>query len=259
MTRAPPVRTSLERSAYRSLTLSRHNPTMRSWNQAAAKPAMRQAACAVAVLLAQFGVAACRRAAPPTDEASGTTTHTLTAGGEQREYRLYVPPGVSAPAPLVLMLHGGFGTAEHAQEHYGWDDAARAHGFVVAYPDGLGRAWNAGGSCCGEPGRTGVDDVAFLTAVVAEVGTIVPIDADRVFATGMSNGALMSYRLACDTPLFAAIAPVAGTMLGDCPEPAPISVLHIHGLADQNVRYDGAPGAGVAGIDGPDVPSLLET
>ena len=112
---------------------------MRSWNQAAAKPAMRQAACAVAVLLALFGVAACRRAAPPTDEASGTTTHTLTAGGEQREYRLYVPPGVSAPAPLVLMLafsfwrfhlHTGYwgGIAENANMNF---TAGRCHNIVT--------------------------------------------------------------------------------------------------------------------------------
>jgi polyhydroxybutyrate depolymerase len=189
---------------------------------------------------------------------AGSSTWTIESGGASRSYRLYVPATRPDPAPLVLMLHGGFGSAEHAQEHYGWDAAADTYGFVVAYPEGLGRAWAVGGGCCGRSGREGVDDVGFLTAVVADVAERLAIDPDRLYATGMSNGAMMSYRLACDTTIFAAIAPVAGTLLGDCPSPAPISVLHIHGAEDENVRYDGAPGDGVAGIDGPDVPSVVD-
>jgi polyhydroxybutyrate depolymerase len=74
----------------------------------------------------------------------------------------------------------------------------------------------------------------------------------------MSNGALMSYRLACDSTVFAAIAPVAGTLLGTCPTPQQLSVLHIHGLADENIPFDGSPGNGFASIDGPDVPSTVD-
>jgi polyhydroxybutyrate depolymerase len=114
-----------------------------------------------------------------------------------------------------------------------------------------------GAGCCGEPGRTGVDDVAFVRAVVDDVAARLAIDPARVYATGMSNGAMMSYRLACDTTLFAAVAPVAGTMLGDCPGPAPTSVLHLHGLADASVRYDGSRGTGRTEIDGPPVPDVV--
>lgn len=166
-----------------------------------------------------------------------------------RSYLLTVPAGVPQNAPLVVMLHGGFGSGSQAEEAYGWDELAASEGFIVAYPNGQGHAWNAGG-CCGAPARDGTDDVAFITSVVADIEAHHSIDPKRIYATGMSNGGLMSYRLACDTDLFTAIAPVAGTIVGDCPNPRPISVIEIHGLADPTVRMDGAPGAGIAEVDG---------
>jgi polyhydroxybutyrate depolymerase len=195
-------------------------------------------------------------AAPP----PGSSTQSVTAGGIDRTYRVYRPAalGLDEPVALVLMMHGGFGTAEQAESAYGWDAAAERYGFVVAYPDGLNRAWAVGGGCCGEPGRQGTDDVGFIRSVVADLSTRLPVDADRVFATGMSNGAMMSYRLACDSDLFAAIAPVAGTLMGECPSPRPVSLLHIHGLADESVPFDGSPGTGRAQIDGAAVPATVD-
>jgi polyhydroxybutyrate depolymerase len=163
----------------------------------------------------------------------------------------------AAAVPLVVMLHGGFGSGSEAERDTGWDAEADRRGFVVAYPDGLLRAWNSGGGCCGRPADTGVDDVAFITAMVAGIEDQLPIDPRRIFATGISNGGMMSYRLACDTSLFAAIGPDSATMLGPCPHPARISVIHIHGTADRNIRYDGGPGTGVAKIDGPAIPALI--
>lgn len=155
------------------------------------------------------------------------------------------------------MLHGGLGSGTQAQRAYGWDELAEREQFVVVYPDGLDRAWAVGGGCCGNPGRTGVDDVAFITEVVSHVKQLVPIDSARVYATGMSNGGIFAYRLACDTKLFAAIGPVAATLLGSCPTPTPVSVLHIHGAADANVRMDGKVGEGIAKIDGPPIAEVL--
>ena len=66
----------------------------------------------------------------------------------------------------------------------------------------------------------------------------------------------MAYTLACRTAIFAAIGPDSATELGDCPEPAPVSVIHIHGTADKNIPYNGGEGDGVAHIDGPSVPAL---
>ena len=187
---------------------------------------------------------------------AGSSEQTITVGGLARTFHLYRPAGLTGAAPLVVVLHGGFGSGSQAERSYRWDAQADRGRFVVAYPDGLGRAWNAGGGCCGAPARTGVDDTAFITRMVATVEHEFPVDRARIYATGISNGGIMAYRLACDTRIFAAIGPVAATQLGACPAPAPISVIHIHGTADQNIPYRGGPGDGVAHIDGPAVPVL---
>jgi polyhydroxybutyrate depolymerase len=155
------------------------------------------------------------------------------------------------------MLHGGFGNAAQAESYYGWDAEADSGHFLVLYPDGVDRAWNVGGGCCGKPAASGIDDVAFVGAAVAAVRADLPVDPARIYATGISNGGLLAYRLACDTKLFAAIGPDSATMLGPCPAPAPLSVIHIHGTADHNIPYQGGTGDGVAHIDGPAVPDLI--
>ena len=98
---------------------------------------------------------------------TGTSAHSIKIGGRDRSYRLYKPAGLPASAPLVVMLHGAFGKAKRAEKAYSWDELANSQWFLVAYPDGLNRSWNVnGGGCCGPPARDGVDDVAFITAVV---------------------------------------------------------------------------------------------
>ena len=187
----------------------------------------------------------------------GTSAHAINVGEHQRTYRLYKPNGLPASAPLVVMLHGGFGSGAQAEKSYGWDELADSSKFVIAYPDGLNRAWNVnGGGCCGRPAKDGIDDVGFITAAVADIGKNVSIDASRVYATGISNGGIMSYTLACETTLFAAIGPDSATQLNACRSPHPSSVMHIHGTADRLIRYDGGPGAGVAHINGPPVSEL---
>ncbi len=176
--------------------------------------------------------------------------------GRDRTYHLYRPASLPAQAPLVVMLHGGFGTGSQAEKSYGWDGQADAAGFLVAYPDGLDRAWNTGGGCCGIPARENVDDVAFIAAMVRQVQQYIPVDAARIYATGISNGGIMSYTLACRTDIFAAIAPDSATMLGECASPKPISVIHIHGTADHNIPYTGGPGQGPGHIDGPSVQAI---
>jgi polyhydroxybutyrate depolymerase len=211
---------------------------------------------AAVLALALPGLAACaplrsQRAAP-----AAATTQVIYVHGLRRTFHVYRPPGLAGAVPLVVMLHGGFGTGSQAEQAYGWDAQARAARFVVAYPDGLDRAWNVGGGCCGIPGRTGVDDVGFITQMVARISGQLRIDPDRIYATGISNGGMLAYRLACDTTIFAAIGPVAATQLGRCRSPAPISVIHIHGTADHNVPYAGGPGQGIAHINGPAIPLL---
>ena len=188
---------------------------------------------------------------------AGSSSHTITFDGVQREYRVYVPRTLTpGPSTLVVMLHGGFGSAEQAELAYGWDKQAEQSGLIVVYPDGVGRSWNAGG-CCGPAMKQDVDDVGFIEAVIAEVSSVLEVDPQRTFATGMSNGGIMAYRLACETDLFAAIAPVSGTMLVDCDAPRPVSVMHIHGALDESVPPDGSPGGGTQNIDGPPLSDVI--
>ncbi|AQT78759.1 polyhydroxybutyrate depolymerase [Mycolicibacterium litorale] len=212
----------------------------------------------VALLAVLLFVSACAApgSASPAPFTPGASVHTISVGGIDREYRLYLPAGLPPAAPLVVMLHGGFGSAAQAERTYGWNQLADSAKFAVAYPDGLGRAWNAGGGCCGQPARDGIDDVGFITAAVRDIAGNVGIDPSRIFATGISNGGMMAYALACNSAIFAAIGPDSATQLGSCPAPRPMSVLHIHGTADRLIRYDGQPGTGVAHIDGPPVPEL---
>lgn len=191
----------------------------------------------------------------PTGFVTGTSVHHLKVGDLDRSYRLYKPAGVAASAPLVVMMHGVSGSAREAEKDYHWDGLADSGKFVVAYPDGLDHAWNVDGqTCCGRSGREGVDDVGFISAAVADIAKNVGIDTAKVYATGMSNGGIMSYTLACTTEIFAAIGPVAGTQLNACRTPHPMSVMHIHGTADELVPYGGGPGYSV--INGPPVPNV---
>jgi polyhydroxybutyrate depolymerase len=176
----------------------------------------------------------------------------LRHGRLTRTYRVHRPSGLDAGqlVPLVLVLHGGFGSGEQAERAYGWNATAEANGFVVCYPDGLMRAWNAG-TCCGEPMRRGFDDLGFLSALLDRLEADERVDPSRLYVAGMSNGAMMAYRLAAQLPgRLAAIGPVAGTMtvpLG--PEAVAVSVCHMHGLADHHVPFDGGVGRQAVGHD----------
>lgn len=221
-----------------------------------------RALSAVVIVLALPALAGCgghRAAGAPPDASS----QSVQAGGVTRTFHLYRPDGLTGPAPLVVMLHGGYGDGAQAERAYNWDAEADAGRFVVAYPDGMDRAWNAG-TCCGIPKNRNIDDVGFITAMVGAIEGQLPIDPARVYVTGMSNGAMMALRLACQTDLFAAVAPVAGTLLTDCAHAAPTSVLQIHGTADDRVPFDGGPGkattlSGAPNVDGPSVPAVNAT
>lgn len=178
----------------------------------------------------------------------------LRHDGEKRRYALYIPPGLDTtkPAALVLAFHGGGGHAEFMADdaRYGLISKAREAGFVVAFPNGYSRlprgrlaTWNAGG-CCGDARDRNSDDVGFSRAVVADVSRQVAIDRQRVFATGMSNGAMMAYRLACEAAdLVRAVAAVAGTeAVAECRPSRPVPVLHIHARNDTHVLFDGGAG-----------------
>jgi polyhydroxybutyrate depolymerase len=189
----------------------------------------------------------------------GSVTHgTIEPGG--RSYRLYVPSTLpDGPVPLFIGLHGGTGWGDQFAYTNHIENLAESNGCIVIHPDGVpqpntrGRVWN-GGMCCGIAARENVDDVAFIDAVIDRAEADHDIDETRVFAFGHSNGGIMSYRLACElSDRIVGIGVVAGTLgIDDCDPTRPVSVMHIHGTADQNLPIDGGVGPkSVAGVDFP--------
>lgn len=171
-------------------------------------------------------------------------------GGLLRTYQLHVPAGVEHPSGLVVNLHaaGASGGEQAALTHY--NSVADAHGFVVAYPDGIDHSW-ADGRGASLPDRQRVDDVGFIAALVDRLVADFGIPRGRVFATGLSAGGFMANRLACDrADLFAAVAPVAGTLGANmaCNPSRPVSVMAMHGTADPIVPFGGGTMTGRGGI-----------
>jgi polyhydroxybutyrate depolymerase len=200
---------------------------------------------AVPAVLAALLVAACGGAGRPGGPLSthaGTATVRLDWRGDHRVYLLHRPPAAHPGAPLVIVLHGASLTAEQTERYYHWDDLADADGFDVAYPQGVDKAWNAG-SCCGTgPGRH-TDDVGFVGAVVADATRATGSDPARVYLTGVSNGAMLALRFACERPTaLAAVGSVAGTFTAPCDRPPALPLIEIHGLHDRAVPYLAGPG-----------------
>lgn len=177
--------------------------------------------------------------------AQASDVHNLAVAGQGRSYRLYRPAALdrAKPVPLVVVLHGALGSGEQAERAYHWDGLADQAGFVVVYPDGIRRTWNAGGACCGPAHRDRVDDVAFLNKLIETVAHDEAIDAKRVYVTGISNGGAMTYRYACEGAWpVAAIGPVAASFTFSCPKLRAVPVIAIHGLDDRTVPFAGGPG-----------------
>ena len=175
----------------------------------------------------------------------------------ERRYLVHVPPRYdpAVPTPVVVAFHGGGGHAAGMAEFSGLDTKADEAGFIVVYPEGTGRlprvlTFNAG-ACCGQAAARNVDDVAFTREILDDLATVATIDARRVFATGMSNGAMMAYRVAAElSDRIAAIAPVGGPMgIEECAPGRPVPVIHFHGDADEFAPFEGGRGRGVSGTD----------
>jgi polyhydroxybutyrate depolymerase len=184
----------------------------------------------------------------------GDYTFSLTHDGLERKYRVHVPSTYDSarPGAVLVALHGGGGDMNYqaSDEHYGLISKSDREGFIAVFPNGYSKhssgrfaTWNAG-ACCGEARDNKVDDVGFIKDVVAHVRQQLNVDRNRIFATGMSNGAMMSYRLACElSDTFSAIAAVAGTDgTMSCQPKRPISVLHIHAKNDDHVLFNGGAG-----------------
>ena len=180
--------------------------------------------------------------------------------GMIRSYRLHVPSTYddTVLTPLVLVLHGGGGRSMTMLKKTDFSSVSEKEGFICVYPNGISRfpflfrSWN-GGYCCGVAFEKNIDDVDFIKNLITRVCSQFTIDNKRIYITGHSNGAIMTYRLGSELSyMIAAIAPVAGSIGGQAntetppyiiPEPVyPVSVVAFHGQLDENVPYNGGQG-----------------
>jgi polyhydroxybutyrate depolymerase len=169
--------------------------------------------------------------------------------GLQRQYFWHIPTDLSPHAPLVFVLHGYGGSAADMRDDYGWTELADEQGFALCFPQGThdwwdNRFWNVGYEFHDDET---VDDVGFLVALAGYLQSKHAFDRNRTFVSGYSNGGDMSYLLGCNaSETFAAIAPVAGTMMESfytqCTPETPRPVIAFHGTSDSTTWYDGDMG-----------------
>ena len=162
----------------------------------------------------------------------GDHLRSLVVDGIERHYVVHVPrPARRGPLAVVVLLHGAGGTGRWVAASTGFSAEADRRGFVAIYPDGVGGEWH-------------VNDVAFVRSMLDTVASELPVDADRIYAAGISNGAMFAHRLGCELPgRFAAIAAVAGGMpvvtAERCTSGPPLSFIAFNGTADRLVPFDG--------------------
>ncbi|HLK40867.1 MAG TPA: PHB depolymerase family esterase [Polyangiaceae bacterium] len=225
-------------------------------------------ACSSSILVASCGSShkTSSSSSPPPDTSpmpsAGCGTGGLKAGtfqlmyqGVQYGYIVHLPPSYDPkrPAPLVLNWHAYQANAMGEEGFSNFDPVGDAKGFVVVYPDSPDQSWNAG-TCCAFTAMNR-DDVGFAMALVDSLEQTGCIDTRRIFATGMSNGAFMAYRLGCEhAETFAAIAPVAGKVgIPNCNPSRAVPLIEFHGTADNFVPYD----SGILSGDNQTVPETV--
>jgi len=184
----------------------------------------------------------------------------IKINGEKRSYLLHKPDNFDTQTEksLIIALHGGTGSPKNIEDQSQLSVLSDSEGFLVCYPEGYKRTWNAGG-CCGKAVKNNIDDVAFISALIDELITTYQVDSKRVYVTGMSNGGFMTYKLACElSNKIAAIAPVAATMnVENCTPNNAVSVIHFHSYLDESVPYLGGVGNGISDHYNPPLDSIL--
>lgn len=174
----------------------------------------------------------------------------IEVDGTIRTAWVHIPESTDSDAliPVVMAFHGSTWNGRTMEQVTGFSDIADREGFVVVYPNGTGPAdilsWNAI-YCCSFALEQQVDDFQFVDELTAALLERYPIDANRIYATGFSNGAMFVYALAIARPhQFAAVAPVAGAMYASQQQPrVPMPMMIIHGTNDVVLPYDGGWGA----------------
>jgi polyhydroxybutyrate depolymerase len=196
---------------------------------------------------------------PPTDTPAptlqpGDSNRTVKIDEQDRTYLLHIPPGVERdhPLPVVFLFHGYDSEIAYAmsgfQQSSGFNEISDKNGFLAVYPIGISGMWNAG-RCCGTAFENNIDDIGYVRQILSDLGRTFTLDEKRIYASGLSMGGMMSFRLACELPdIFAAIAPVAGALvLTPCEPNQPVSIMQVHGKKDTAIPYSGGNGGFMSG------------
>ncbi len=178
---------------------------------------------------------------------------TINHDGRERSYLLDVPAGLTGPAPVIFVLHGGGGSGQRTRRMTGLHEAGAEHGFVTVYPQGVANHWNdarRSAVVIEKQGMGGADDVGFLRAVAARLVADGIADPARIHALGLSNGGMMTFRLACEAAdVFAAFVPVIANLPEnaepDCQPSRPLSMMVMNGTADRLIHWEGGRVAGM--------------
>jgi polyhydroxybutyrate depolymerase len=173
---------------------------------------------------------------------AGWSARTITSGGLERCYYLYVPPGhdPAQPAPVVFSFHGFLSNPESQALIAGWHKLAAQEDFLVVYPQGqkFPQRWDAGATW----GDSDVDDVQFFRDMLEDLSSIANVDQARVYVNGFSNGGGMTVRIGCEAAdLVAAMGTVAGAVVSmeECKPSRPVPTMAFHGTSDPVVNYEG--------------------
>jgi polyhydroxybutyrate depolymerase len=161
-----------------------------------------------------------------------------------RVYVIHRPAGVneSTPLPAVLIFHGRGGFPGTVARQSQFNALADRFHFLAVYPEGTGQPDNGSfnaGTCCGEAAQKKLDDVGYVRALLDDLPNHAEVDLQRIYSTGMSNGASMSFRLAAElADRFAAVAPVSGNMGVSGPLPArPVPIICFYGMKDPYMSF----------------------
>lgn len=180
------------------------------------------------------------------DSAGQDERHIISTNGGNRVYDLHIPDVEGSDAlPLVIALHGSGDSGPGFKKGAGLDREADRRGFLAAYPTASGVNW-AEGCNCTRPDLDGVDDVGFIDSVIEHVSSQHPVDENRIYVIGFSQGGLFSQRLACQrSTTFAGVATVAGMMSIPvslaCQPPGSPDMMLLHGEADTVLPLAGVP------------------
>ncbi len=183
----------------------------------------------------------------PLDAVFDTAAYTLRAGAEERSYRVHAPQYLRPGAPLVIVLHGSGQDAQAMRKATGFafERLAGQRRFAVAYPNAFGKRWNDGRGAAPHAARArGIDDCAFIAAVIDAMVAGYAVDPQRVFVFGYSGGGHMAFRLAQEMPgRVAAISAVAASISAEhataLPRGRAVPAMLVNGTDDPINPYDG--------------------